>query len=566
MGRQMEAALYYKNKLGFSVIPTKRDKRPYVQWQEFQQRKASDEEVKRWWKQWPDANPAIVTGPVSGVDVIDIDSVEADKSLQEFLPDSLQIPTVHTPSGGKHYYFRHSSGWTNKVQVLHKCDIRTTGGYVLAPPSTNGNGKTYAWADGLNIAKIKIPQKPEFLDSTIAAQCEHASTNLYNRSSSSSRVPIGVDSNGDAHNRQHCPQTSTKMFENGRRDNDLFHTANCLVKGGMAPENIYQVLEKIADTWGEGSDRKWLISKIESAMKRAEVKNRNIAHEVREWVLSTSGLFVSKDCLHDLQLSTRKDRKNASQAFSRLLNEDPPLIERAGNKNGVFRRIEREVEKLDIYSVDPGNEIDMWLPLDLHKYSKILPSNLIVFAGSPNSGKTCMMMNIAIMNLNQGMPVKYITSEMDALEFRTRAELFHDVPLEDWRGLDIEVSASNFHDRIEPDGINIIDYLEISTNFFEIAGMMKSIFDKLRKGVAIIAVQKDQHSERGRGGSFGEEKPRLYVTLTGNPPNGNIAKVRKLKNIRGKDNINGKQLTYNIIDGSTIYAPAPWAYAEKGSE
>ena len=61
-----KAALLYRDK-GFSVIPVKGNKKPYIPWTEFQERKATVEEIEQWWKKWPGANVGIVTGKISGV-------------------------------------------------------------------------------------------------------------------------------------------------------------------------------------------------------------------------------------------------------------------------------------------------------------------------------------------------------------------------------------------------------------------------------------------------------------------------------------------------------------------
>jgi len=49
-------------------------KRPIVGWTEYQKRLPTEEEVKGWFDQNPDANIGIVTGKVSGIVVFDLDS------------------------------------------------------------------------------------------------------------------------------------------------------------------------------------------------------------------------------------------------------------------------------------------------------------------------------------------------------------------------------------------------------------------------------------------------------------------------------------------------------------
>lgn len=125
----LRAAAKYQE-MGFSVIPCQKNKKPFVKWEQFQEKPASRDQIKKWWKRWPDANPAIVTGAVSGVDVVDADSEAGKQALEEFLPETLLIPTVKTPKG-YHFYFKHSPGLQNGTRVLHDCDVRASGGYVL---------------------------------------------------------------------------------------------------------------------------------------------------------------------------------------------------------------------------------------------------------------------------------------------------------------------------------------------------------------------------------------------------------------------------------------------------
>jgi hypothetical protein len=148
---KMEAALKYQQ-AGFSVIPVKKNKKPFIKWEKYQHQRASKNQIQQWWQRWPDANPAIVTGEISGVDVVDVDNEEGWKALNEFLGDSSITPISKTPAGGYHVYFKHRAGLSNGVRIIVGCDLRTNGGYVLAPPSDTEyqkNGKhikgDYQW-------------------------------------------------------------------------------------------------------------------------------------------------------------------------------------------------------------------------------------------------------------------------------------------------------------------------------------------------------------------------------------------------------------------------------------
>ena len=69
----LNAALMY-SKVGFSVIPLRpKEKLPLFPWSEFQKRRASEDEIKKWWSDYPSANIGLVTGTVSGIAVVDLD-------------------------------------------------------------------------------------------------------------------------------------------------------------------------------------------------------------------------------------------------------------------------------------------------------------------------------------------------------------------------------------------------------------------------------------------------------------------------------------------------------------
>ena len=133
----LQQALEYLKK-GKSVIPVGEDKKPLINWKEYQSRLATEEEVKQWWSDFPKANIGIVTGEVSGIAVVDIEK-GGDTSGY---PITL---IAKTGGGGWHYYYKYEEGIENKARVLPLTDIRGEGGYVVAPPSKHASGDNYEW-------------------------------------------------------------------------------------------------------------------------------------------------------------------------------------------------------------------------------------------------------------------------------------------------------------------------------------------------------------------------------------------------------------------------------------
>lgn len=154
-------ALQYIKK-GKSVMPLRKDKRPYLnEWREFQNRVATEAEVREWWTKWPDANIGLITGKVSGVTVIDVDLRHG--GTVDGLPMTL---IAKTGNGGWHYYYKYEPGSTIGVNIRPGIDFRNDGGYVVAPPSVTdyinkqgikeGGEYEYTWKQELENFPIDI--------------------------------------------------------------------------------------------------------------------------------------------------------------------------------------------------------------------------------------------------------------------------------------------------------------------------------------------------------------------------------------------------------------------------
>ena len=129
------ALLYIKV---YSVIPVGRDKRPMVDWKEFQTRKATPEEIKVWFDKPEPPNIAIVTGKISGITVVDIEK----GGKWEHYPVT---QSARSGGGGYHLYYQYAPGMSNKARIHELTDIRSDGGYIIAPPSSHASGGTYEW-------------------------------------------------------------------------------------------------------------------------------------------------------------------------------------------------------------------------------------------------------------------------------------------------------------------------------------------------------------------------------------------------------------------------------------
>ncbi|MFA6459203.1 MAG: bifunctional DNA primase/polymerase [Candidatus Paceibacterota bacterium] len=153
---KLRAALRYQS-VGMSIIPTGADKRPLIQWGPYQKIHATVEEIKAWWKQWPQANPALVTGKVSGIVALDLDAKYGRTAKEFSIPATA---SAKSGNGGEHFFFN----YPNKP-VLSKSaisgqgvDMRGDGGYILLAPSVNSGGGQYEWLVEPEMGIAEMPQ------------------------------------------------------------------------------------------------------------------------------------------------------------------------------------------------------------------------------------------------------------------------------------------------------------------------------------------------------------------------------------------------------------------------
>lgn len=153
---------------GYSIVPIKhKDKAPSIRWQPLTEKAAPWSRVMEWANRWP-VNLGIITGAVSGLVVVDIDSAKGGDPA----PILAQYPTdlvVRTGSGGWHLYYTYTEDFAgNQVNLLPGVDIRSNGGLVVAPPSLHASGGTYEWVKSGSPGKLgplgKVSKNPRTVE------------------------------------------------------------------------------------------------------------------------------------------------------------------------------------------------------------------------------------------------------------------------------------------------------------------------------------------------------------------------------------------------------------------
>lgn len=137
----------------------KAEKKPLVNWKDYQQKLPTMDELAEWWIKWPNAQVGIVTGAISGIFVLDID-VGYDEKLVHSLGIKHDTPISKTPSGGWHVFYKYPKDFDIQTRAdlmgnNSHLDCRGNGGFLVASPSVYPNGKPYKWFRSFDQEKPK---------------------------------------------------------------------------------------------------------------------------------------------------------------------------------------------------------------------------------------------------------------------------------------------------------------------------------------------------------------------------------------------------------------------------
>ena len=149
------AAEYFDR--GWSVLPLNA-KRPAVSsWRKYQKQRAGLDQLRTWFRVG-ERNVGIITGPVSGLVVVDCDTAADALFWKQQFPQSPLV--VRTGGGGCHHYYRYPDAEqiSNRTGLLaRRIDLRAEGGYVVALPLRHPNGDHYRWQGTTDYSLDDVP-------------------------------------------------------------------------------------------------------------------------------------------------------------------------------------------------------------------------------------------------------------------------------------------------------------------------------------------------------------------------------------------------------------------------
>jgi len=530
--------------------------------------------INEWWDKHPLANVAIAIP--RGYLVLDVDVKNDGYTSLARLQDAVGLlpPTwlITTGSGGSHYWYGTTEAIINGNAPLagyHGIDIKAYGGYVLLPPSLHISGNCYEVAEEREIAEA-----PAALIELINRKAIRQRSN----GQENELIPFG------SHDKWLHSQASTyrgrgdtedtivaKLRLDLKRlkdtdpihpytDKDLFRLAHSVVVHYSPNVTAYPYGNKpYLNNIYERNNDNLASERNKNATENATAPQQTLCDAIENWIKDTNGWWETQELDRDLGITQKNDKNNRREILLRL--EQRRIIERHAKSNKEWRFINRELVELDYKAIKAATPLDIEFPLGISRLVNLHHSNLVVVAGTTNAGKTALLLEFMKLNNNSTMPLYYFYSEAGGEELRARLDRCEGMSPEEFNFRAFSRSV-DFADVIAPDCINVIDYLEMTTDFFMVNSHLTAICNKVGCGLAIVAIQKKQGQRFGRGGEFSAEKARLYLSLD-EAEGRNVAKV---KIIKGKSwaiksyNPNGLVATFRIENGWISEIVDNWSY------
>lgn len=254
----------------------------------------------------------------------------------------------------------------------------------------------------------------------------------------------------------------------------------------------------------------------------ADERYKVLAQLIDNWLSRASGWFGTEKVWAQFNVRTQEGKGNVWKILNERVDQD--ILKRQGM---LYKRVDADAEEVEWWEAD-AKPLDIRWPFSLQKYCQTYPHSLVTVAGDWGAGKTAFLYNVIFQNMDAFKSTLF-NSEMSKENIKKRI-LNYDNHIPIPPAFRVFNRTGDFADVIDPDGLNVIDYMRIKTDqFFAVADDLREVLDKLRDGVVIVGLQKPRGRDIPYGGdpamwdiSMGLSitKDRLKITKIRTPVDG----------------------------------------------
>lgn len=280
-----------------------------------------------------------------------------------------------------------------------------------------------------------------------------------------------------------------------------------------------------------------------------------LSRSVNDWLkLHNDETFDLDTICRQLNVNNPNYRNYITIILNKLVNNNIIFKD-----NKLYKYINRDIKVIPWWEASSRDEVNISFPrsyyddtqFDFGQYLVTRPGDLWVLAGVSNKGKSTFARGLLWENMDT-IHCRMMVSEYAPGRFKSVVSRMN------WRNpmkedgtpkFDLIERHSDWKYAIEPDSLNIIDWIALNDKFWQIRDVMEGIQDSLRGGIAVVVLQKSESKGLGEGGSYSEQRASVYLNI-----DSGLLTVRKIKETRGGRYFDGLTYGFEIIDGGAGFS------------
>jgi hypothetical protein len=227
---------------------------------------------------------------------------------------------------------------------------------------------------------------------------------------------------------------------------------------------------------------------------------------------------------------------------------------------GVYRKI-KKIEPVKWWENTGGEPINFLFPRSHEDYSEfnieealeVWAGDMILISGVSNYGKTTIACNMLGENLDL-MPCFLMGSEYTAGDGKISPKFERRMKRMKWvewlkdgmPRFQLYPVGSDYEDYIQPDSLNVVDWISLPGEYYMIDHVMKSIKDRVGNGIAVVVLQKNKNNENPEGGERAERYADVHIKIDPYTKSESMITLGKVKAPIGS--ATGRTWAFEIID------------------
>lgn len=184
---------------------------------------------------------------------------------------------------------------------------------------------------------------------------------------------------------------------------------------------------------------------------------------------------------------------------------------------------------------------------------EVFAGDLVLITGRSNFGKTAIALSIMGENLGL-MPAILMGSEYTASNGKISPKFKRRMGRMDWvewlnegkPRFTLLPVGSDYEDYVEPNHLNVIDWISLPGEYYLIDRVMKAIKDRVGNGVAVAVTQKNKDAEFGEGGERSERYADVVLKIDSFGKDDSLLTIGRVKAPKGR--ATGRTFAFKIVD------------------